>query len=97
MFTGIVEEVGSVARVEPTGLTVAGPKVTSDLKVSDSICVNGACLTVTALDGDSFRVDVVPETLRRTTSFPTCQPFMSSLDSIVSMVVQSLAVDKRSQ
>lgn len=66
MFTGIVEEVGSVARVEPTGLTVSGPKVTSDLKVSDSINVNGACLTVTALDGDSFRVDVVPETLRRT-------------------------------
>ena len=66
MFTGIVEEVGSVARVEPTGLTVAGHKVASDLKVSDSICVNGACLTVTALDGDTFRVDVVPETLRRT-------------------------------
>ena len=66
MFTGIVEEVGSVARVEPTGLTVAGPKVASDLKVSDSINVNGACLTVTALDGDCFRVDVVPETLRRT-------------------------------
>ena len=66
MFTGIVEEVGSVARVEPTRLTVAGPKVTSDLKVSDSICVNGACLTVTALDGDTFSVDVVPETLRRT-------------------------------
>ena len=66
MFTGIVEEVGSVAHVEPAGLTVSGPKVTSDLKVSDSINVNGACLTVTALDGDSFRVDVVPETLRRT-------------------------------
>ena len=72
MFTGIVEEVGRVARVEPTGLTVAGPKVTSDLKVSDSICINGACLTVTALDGDSFRVDVVPETLRRTNPFATC-------------------------
>ena len=66
MFTGIVEEVGRVAQIEPTGLTVVGPKVTSDLKVSDSICVNGACLTVTALDGDAFRVDVVPETLRRT-------------------------------
>ena len=66
MFTGIVEEVGAVARVEPTGLTVAGQKVTSDLKVSDSICVNGACLTVTELDGDRFSVDVVPETLRRT-------------------------------
>ena len=66
MFTGIVEEVGSIARVEPTALTVAGPKVTSDLKVSDSICVNGACLTVTALDCDRFRLDVVPETLRRT-------------------------------
>ena len=66
MFTGIVEEVGRVAHVEPARLTVAGAKVTSDLKVSDSINVNGACLTVTALDGDSFSVDVVPETLRRT-------------------------------
>ena len=66
MFTGIVEEVGRVARVQPKGLAIEGPKVAADLKVSDSICVNGACLTVTAMDGDTFRVDVVPETLRRT-------------------------------
>ena len=37
-----------------------------DLKVSDSICVNGACLTVTRIEGTTFTVDTVPETLRRT-------------------------------
>ena len=66
MFTGIVEEVGSVAAIRDGGLTIAATKVTDDLEVSDSICVNGACLTVTQLDGGRFSVDVVPETLRRT-------------------------------
>ena len=66
MFTGIVEEVGSVAAIRDGGLTIAASKVTDDLEVSDSICVNGACLTATQLDGDRFSVDVVPETLRRT-------------------------------
>ncbi len=66
MFTGIVEEVGGVKTVEPKGLTIAASKVMDDLKVSDSICVNGACLTVTARQDGCFSVDVVPETLRRT-------------------------------
>ena len=66
MFTGIVEEIGRVRAVESSGLTIEASKVMDDLKVSDSININGACLTVTWEDGASFSVDVVPETFRRT-------------------------------
>jgi len=73
MFTGIVEEIGTVEAVEhPTGpdgdvvLRVRGPLVTSDAALGDSIAVSGVCLTVTALDGETFSADVMPESLRRT-------------------------------
>ena len=66
MFTGIVEEVGSIAGASKTGLTISASTVMDDLKVSDSISVNGACLTVTDKSDSSFSVDTVPETLRRT-------------------------------
>jgi riboflavin synthase len=66
MFTGIVEEVGRVKAVEPGSLYISASRVMGDLKVSDSICVNGACLTVVSRDEASFSVNVVPETLRRT-------------------------------
>jgi riboflavin synthase len=69
LFTGIVEEVGIIQSVEPAGeamrLTLAAPLVASDARVSDSICVNGVCLTVTAKDGDRLSFDAVPETLSR--------------------------------
>ena len=66
MFTGIVEEVGAVKVVEPGRLVIGASEVLSDVKVGDSIAVNGACLTVTTHDESAFSVDVVPETLRRT-------------------------------
>ncbi|MCH8207107.1 MAG: riboflavin synthase [Chloroflexi bacterium] len=66
MFTGIVEEVGSVQAIESGRLAISAERVLADLEVSHSICVNGACLTVTHRDDSSFSVDVVPETLRRT-------------------------------
>lgn len=66
MFTGIVEEVGTIGEVSPGHLTVGATTVMDDLKIGDSICVNGACLTVTEIDTETFSVDVVPETLRRT-------------------------------
>ena len=67
MFTGIVEEVGEVVRRADGGLTVrASFAAGGGLAVSDSVAVNGACLTVTALDEGAFSVDTVPETLRRT-------------------------------
>ena len=66
MFTGIVEEVGYVQSVKPGGIIVRASEAMADLKVSDSINVNGTCLTVTSRDEHTFSVDVVPETLRRT-------------------------------
>ena len=66
MFTGIVEEVGTVAACGEYGLTMSARLVMGDLKLGDSIAVNGTCLTVVELETDKFRVDLAPETLRRT-------------------------------
>lgn len=70
MFSGIVEEVGTVRALRRQGasavLTVAAQRVLTGTRVGDSLAVNGACLTVTALDADGFTVDLAPETLRRT-------------------------------
>ena len=71
MFTGIVEEMGAVASIEPTlagtRLTVLASTVLGDLKVGDSISVSGTCLTVVTKNEQSFAVEVSPETLSITT------------------------------
>ncbi|MBM9467747.1 riboflavin synthase [Nakamurella leprariae] len=80
MFTGIVEEQGEILALDlapadaaadgsgPTArLTVRGPKVASDAGHGDSISVDGVCLTVIDRDTDRFTVDVMAETLRRST------------------------------
>lgn len=70
MFTGLVEEVGRVSAMEPQGdamrLSLTGPLVTSDADLGASIAVNGVCLTVATLDGDTFTADVMQESLNRT-------------------------------
>ncbi len=70
MFTGIIEELGEVkALTKSRGkciLEVFAPKVTEDLKIGDSIAVNGVCLTVTERRENGFRVDISPETLKKT-------------------------------
>ena len=66
MFTGIVEETGTVVSAGDSRLSISASLVMDDLKVSDSVSVNGACLTVTTVEGSRFSVDTVPETLRRT-------------------------------
>ncbi len=66
MFTGIVEEVGTVQSTSTGRLSIGASTVMDDLSVSDSISINGTCLTVTVRDDNGFSVDVVPETLRRT-------------------------------
>ena len=69
MFTGIVEEVGTVRHVlsgnQSGEIAIRAAKVLEGTKVGDSIAVNGVCLTVTALSADGFTADVMPETLRR--------------------------------
>ncbi|MBF6316856.1 riboflavin synthase [Nocardia cyriacigeorgica] len=70
MFTGIVEELGEIVATEQLAdaarLTIRGKLVTSDAAHGDSIAVNGVCLTVVeVIDGDCFTVDVMAETLNR--------------------------------
>lgn len=71
MFTGIIEEVGKVSRLaRNTGsavLTITSSKVTQDLTIGDSIAVNGVCLTVVSFNEREFAVDVMHETLDRST------------------------------
>ncbi|HEU5057527.1 MAG TPA: riboflavin synthase [Kofleriaceae bacterium] len=72
MFTGLVEDVGTIARVERQGGTCLievrpGALPVEELSVGDSVAVDGACLTVTARGGGVFAVTAVDETLRRTT------------------------------
>ena len=66
MFTGIVEEIGVVERIDSKHITINAEKVIEDLKHGDSIAINGACLTVTALERRHFSVDIMPETSRLT-------------------------------
>ncbi len=71
MFTGIVEELGEIVRLDWHGeaaiLAVCGPTVAGDARLGDSISVSGVCLTVTAVDGDVFNADVMKETFDRST------------------------------
>ena len=65
MFTGIVEEVGTVRRVGGGTLSIDAEEILTDVRLGDSIAVNGVCLTVTSFDKNHFEADVMPETVRR--------------------------------
>ena len=71
MFTGLIEEVGTVVRLERRGdggrLGIHAHTVLEGTRLGDSIAVNGACLTVVELGSDRFAVDCMPETLAQTT------------------------------
>lgn len=70
MFTGIIEELGTILDIGITGksgsIKIQASKVLDGTRIGDSIAVNGTCLTVTAVSADSFTADVMPETLKRT-------------------------------
>jgi len=68
VFTGLIEEMGTLHQVIPppnSGLRIEAGVVLEGTRVGNSIAVNGVCLTVTSMDSRSFTVDVMPETLRR--------------------------------
>ena len=65
MFTGIIEEVGTVKSIGGGVLAINAQKVLEDVQLGDSIAVNGVCLTVTSFTSKGFTADVMPETLRR--------------------------------
>lgn len=69
MFTGIIEEIGTIEKInngiKSSKLTIKAEKILKNTNIGDSICTNGVCLTVCKLNGSSFEVDVMAETLRR--------------------------------
>lgn len=69
MFTGIIEETGTILAIRQghmsSALTIAADVILSDIHIGDSICVNGVCLTVTSFQKGTFTADVMGETLRR--------------------------------
>lgn len=71
MFTGIIEDQGTVTNIGKVSehaiqLTITSEKVTGDMQIGDSIAVNGICLTVTRFTAEAFEVDVMPETIKAT-------------------------------
>jgi riboflavin synthase len=70
MFTGIIEEVGRITRIEQRGenrrITIAAKNVPNALKAGDSVAVSGVCLTAVDITTDSFGADLAPETWART-------------------------------
>ena len=70
MFTGLVEELGKVNNITRTSqsvrITIGADKVLTDVKIGDSIAVNGTCLTAVDYNTKSFTADVMPETVNRT-------------------------------
>jgi riboflavin synthase len=71
MFTGIVEEIGTIRSITRQGkamvLAIGARRIVQDLKPGDSVAVNGVCLTVISCDSAGFQADVMPETFRATT------------------------------
>lgn len=70
MFTGIIEEIGTIKNIRKgtssIALTIEGKKIFEDIHIGDSIAVNGVCLTVTSFSNTTFTVDVMPETVGMT-------------------------------
>jgi riboflavin synthase len=71
MFTGLVEEIGSVKAVSALGngkrLSISASSILDDLKIDDSVAINGVCQTVVSCDSKSFTVEAIEETIRKTT------------------------------
>lgn len=70
MFTGLIEEVGTVVAIRANGgakqLEIAAPQLAGGIRIGDSVAINGCCLTVTSRDGNRLTFDVLQESLDRT-------------------------------
>ncbi|MHC0038538.1 riboflavin synthase [Pseudoneobacillus sp. C159] len=88
MFTGIIEELGTIQKIQAHGntlvLAIKGRKVLDDLNLGDSVAVNGVCLTVTGFNKDSFLADVMPETFQSTSLSDLQQGSLVNLERAMS-------------
>lgn len=71
MFTGLIEEVGTVKAIKPIGkgkrFKIEADRIFDDLKIDDSVSINGACQTVVSIENKTFSVEAIEETLRKST------------------------------
>lgn len=92
MFTGLIEEVGEILNItsgiSSGKITIKAKKVLEDIKLGDSIAVNGICLTATFFESDSFTVDVMAETMRKTNLYGLKKGSKANLE-------RAMAVGKR--
>jgi len=65
MFTGLIEKVGRVTSAQPGKVAIAAGNILRELELGGSIAVNGVCLTITGFNANSFTVDLMAETLKR--------------------------------
>ncbi|MFA5584870.1 MAG: riboflavin synthase [Bacteriovoracaceae bacterium] len=70
MFTGLIQEVGTIKAIKTNAegkeLIIHAPKLIKDIKIDDSVATNGVCLTATKIEGDSFKVQAIHMTLKKT-------------------------------
>lgn len=66
MFTGLIEELGTVLCLDATRLKISAPEIGRDIRVGESVAVNGCCLTTSAHDAESLTFDLLQETFDRT-------------------------------
>ncbi|MCC2625681.1 MAG: ribE [Burkholderiales bacterium] len=85
MFTGIIEELGTVSKINTNSqsleMTILAKNILKDIKLGDSIAVNGVCLTVTSFNDKQFSVDVMPETYKATSLAKVKSGDMINLES----------------
>jgi len=67
VFTGIIKEIGKISSVQSGSLVIAAGDVLQRVALGGSVSVNGVCLTITSFNAEAFSVDIMPETLERTT------------------------------
>ena len=70
MFTGIIEELGTISEIRQNSLgldiTIKATKIFDDLKIGDSVAINGCCQTVTAISNNKFCIQAIFETVQKT-------------------------------
>ena len=66
MFSGIVEKIGRIVEFKDNILVIEEEKLSKELNISESIAINGICLTVININKETFSVEVTPETIKRT-------------------------------
>lgn len=70
MFTGIIQTTGTIKKIETRAdikiISIYAPTIAPSKKIGDSIAIDGACLTITAVNGENFSVEAVPETIKKT-------------------------------